>query len=208
MTPSTQRVRAWPTDLMFVQYPIDEVRSHNGALIDLVFGEGVSNDRFLEHRRHNLEQANLQATDWLVGEVKRVACEYIGADYPVSVSLRGVAIKHGQCINTHTETHESDLAFMYWPGGPEFAVGAPISDLSNPEDAPTFIVEDPSRHLTDLRLPFEERHSICIRPRPGFMIVGPAHMPHNFWPYLGRNPFVHIVAQVRFQWPDSYKERF
>lgn len=40
------------------------------------------------------------------------------------------------------------------------------------------------------------------------MVVGPAHLPHNLWPYLGKVPFPHIVAQVKVHWPAGYEERF
>lgn len=197
------RMRLWPTDVAFYDTGASvEVRDD---LTHVVIAGCDNNDPTLEHRVHHLERLGSVGSDWLVDAVKRCVSDYLGQPVDCEVSLRGVAIKHGQCINTHTETHESDLLVAFWPVG---ETGKPINAHSDREVAPTFIVEDPSRYLTDLRLPFEIRHSVSVCPRPGLMVVGPAHLPHNLWPYLGRVPFPHIVAQVKVRWPAGYEERF
>ena len=48
---------------------------------------------------------------------------------------------------------------------------------------------------------------INVRPRPGLLAIFPAHVPHNMHPYMGDKPFVHIVAQVRIDWPRGYFRR-
>ena len=107
-------------------------------------------------------------------------------------------------INTHTEARESDLGIAYWPSGDPSQIGQPINQNADGFHAPVFTLEDPSRHLSELRLPMEMRHSVDVCPRPGLLAIYPAHLPHNVHPYRGENPFVHIVAQVRLPWPKDY----
>jgi hypothetical protein len=103
--------------------------------------------------------------------------------------------------------HESDLMIAYWPTGKQEDIGTPVNQMPDRNFAPTFVVEDPSRSLADLRLPWETRHSVMLAPRPGLMVIGPNHVPHNLWPYFGSKPFIHMVAQIKFEWPAGYEDR-
>lgn len=160
-----------------------------------------------ELRIHNFESTPVEGVQLLTGLIGEAIQNYCGQPAQ-SIGLRAVVLRHGKHICTHTESHESDLMVAYWPGGNPSDRGRPASIEPNRRDAPTFVLEDPSRHLTDLRLPGEDRHSICIKPRPGMLVIGPAHLPHNLHPYMGQEPFIHIVAQVRVRWPDNYGERW
>jgi hypothetical protein len=205
--------KVWPTQVSAYEIPQIECESHNKELIDTLYKmagyEDLKYQPNTEIRIKNIEQQNIPSTKWLVEKIKQLSQAYTGLpDAEVDVKLRGVLIQKNHHINTHTESHESDLMIVYWPGGSIEDVGSEASRNIDRSIAPTFVIEDPSRHLTDLRLPFEERHSILIAPRPGMFVVGPAHLPHNLWPYIGDAPFVHIVAQVRITFPDNYDERF
>lgn len=197
----------WPTRIAYFEMDPEIAKIHNPELIRLVMA-GCAAQKGLavrELRLFDLEEVEHPSVHWLVSEVRKAAAIYagFGASAGIRVCLRGVQIDHGMHINTHTEMRESDLAVAYWPSGDPDKVGSPLSENGD-EWAPTFVLEDPSRGLSDLRLPFETRHSVNVYPRPGLMAVYPAHLPHNFHPYLGRIPFIHIVAQVRFPWPKDY----
>jgi hypothetical protein len=190
----------------------DVANLHNPELIRLVMA-GCSKQKsrvIRELRLYELEEVEHEAVRWLLTQVRQAAAHYVGFNSAgfnstdgIQVTLRGVQINHGQHISTHTEARESDLAVAYWPSGNPAKVGTAVSENGD-EWAPTFVLEDPSRHLSDLRLPFEMRHSVNICPRPGLMTIYPAHLPHNFHPHQGFEPFIHIVAQVRFAWPKDY----
>ncbi len=197
----------WPTRVLALEFTSPERRDYDEELIQtaLSFAD-LSGGVDMEARIHNFHANDTKSIDWLLGSIRRACQDYIGAPLEMTIGLRAVAIKTGQHINTHTETHESDLMVVYWPQGDD--VSKDINSNADRSKAPTFLLEDPSRHLTDLRLPFERRHSVHIAPRAGLMLIAPAHMPHNLWPYQGETPFIHIVAQVRIEWPDEYENRW
>lgn len=198
----------WPTVIRCFDLNGEESKEKNLRLRDLALERvDLNAPENIELRVHDFHKIKDDAIDWLTSSIKIFACSYAGV--PVKhVGLRAVVLRHGKHICTHTETHESDLMLAYWPtGGIE-----PLNTNPNkPPDrklAPTFVLEDPSRHLTDLRLPFESRHSVVIQPRQALMVIGPAHLPHNLHPYMGKEPFVHIVAQIRLDFPKEYEERW
>ena len=206
---STYTMELWPTRVMCLEMDPASAGLHNPELIRLVMaGCARQQARVVrELRLYEFEEVNHAAVRWLVAEVRQAAAHYAGfiTTDDIRVTLRGVQINHGQHINTHTEARESDLAVAYWPSGNPDKVSTSVSENGD-EWAPTFVLEDPSRHLSDLRLPFETRHSVNICPRPGLMAIYPAHLPHNFHPHQGTVPIIHIVAQVRFPWPkDNFR---
>ena len=188
----------WPTKIRCVQlqdHPWDD------DLIRIVC-EGCATPREVanELRLHDLGQVQHDAVYWLKNQMIDAAEQLVG--FPVSsIDLRGVLLLNGNHISTHTEARESDIGIAYWPSGREDAGELNLAGDSINE--PTFVFEDPSRFISDLRLPYETRHSVYIRPRPGTMALFPAHVPHNMHPFMGEK-FVHIVAQVRFEWPANY----
>lgn len=111
---------------------------------------------------------------------------------------RAVVMLDGDHIATHVERREADLTIAYWPTGD--AKNKPVSCVSNPQ----FVISDPSRYLTDLRLPDEGRHSVYIAPRPGLMLVMPNHIPHHQQPYFGDTPHVQIVCNVKIKFTEAY----
>jgi hypothetical protein len=201
------QMRLWPTHIGF--YDLAALgQAENEQLRQAVLQKvDLHADLAQELRVHHLEKVECEAVRLLSRCVCAAVTDYLGLIVQ-TLSLRGVVIRHGKHICTHTEAHESDLMAAYWPGGNMADRGQPPSIKPSRQDAPTFVVEDPSRHLTDLRLPGELRHSVCIKPRPGMLVLAPAHLPHNLHPYMGQEPFIHIVAQVRLRWPDHYEERW
>lgn len=201
------QMQLWPTRIGF--YDLGPMGPDQNAAVIRAALDKVHLDAPMAHelRVHGFEKSDSTEVQLLVQCMAAAIKDHTGV--PVSeLGLRAVVLRHGKHICTHTETHESDLMVAYWPNGNNADRGLPPSIEPNRIDAPTFVVEDPSRHLTALRLPDEERHSICIKPRPGLLVVGPAHLPHNLHPYMGIEPFIHIVAQVRLAWPTDYEERW
>ena len=200
----------WPTRVMCCELTGLDVEEANRELIDLaVSSVDLNSDINTELRVHDFHKLDSPAVRWLVDKIRGQVQKYVGNLGEVDhIGLRAVVMRHGKHICTHTESHESDLMLAYWPGGSSADVGKPPSSPPNREHTPTFVLEDPSRHLTDLRLPHEGRHSVYILPRPGLMVVGPAHLPHNLHPYMGQEPFIHIVAQLRIRWQDNYENRW
>lgn len=194
---------------MYAEYIGAEVDQHNQELEALVI-EGCRRQegRPDELRLYDLQDATAPCVAWLVAQVKAMAARYCGFSLTegIEVALRGVVLQKFDHINTHTETSESDLGLAYWPSGSPSIVGSPINQKADGVNAPVFKLEDPSRHLSDLRLPMESRHSIDACPRPGLMAIYPAHLPHNMHPYRGEKPFIHIVAQVRMPWSKDYSK--
>lgn len=194
----------WPTKIEFFRH--GDVH-HNKELIALaleasdyrmpVFGEEI--------RAYDFHQINHPSVTWLNQAFREAAEQYVGLGKVGELTVRAVVMGRGSHINTHTEVRESDLMLVYWPGGD---IGKPINSRPDPTRAPAFVVEDPSRHLTDLRLPHEIRHSVMVCPQPGLLTVAPAHLPHNLHPYMGDTPFIHIVAQARIEWPEGYDLRW
>ena len=198
MKNKVHQIELWPTTVRIVElvsHPYDQ------ELVAIV-KEGCAAPRDVanELRFHDLGVVDHQAVRWLKQQMIEQAEAMVG--FPVSsIDLRGVLLLHGNHIVTHTEQRESDLGIAYWPSGREDAGG--WNNAGDGVNEPTFIFEDPSRHFSDLRLPYETRHSVYVKPRPGAMALFPAHLPHNMHPFLGE-AFVHIVAQVRFRWPSNY----
>lgn len=194
----------WPTKVEFFQH--GDVH-HNKDLIDLALAAAA--DRQIafgdEVRAYDFHQIDHPAVRWLIDEFKIAAQLYLTTGTVRELTIRAVVMGKGSHINTHTEVRESDLMLVYWPGGD---VGKEINSRPDPTRAPAFMLEDPSRHLTDLRLPEEVRHSIMVCPQPGLLTVAPAHLPHNLHPYMGDTPFIHIVAQARIDWPQGYELRW
>lgn len=206
----SERLILWPTVVDFWQVPADEARPHNEILEALVVSEAKTlhgaNQELRLHDMHELESPSVQ---WLVGKIKAATIEYCGlpSDWPVDVALRGVVLTQGLHINTHTESSESDLAVSYWPSGDYNKIGNSVNEKGDKVTEPTFVLEDPSRYISDFRLPFDDRHSVCVQPRPGLLVVFPAHLPHNVHPYMGCKPFVQIVAQIRLNLGVDYARR-
>lgn len=195
----------WPTKVELFRLPFNEL--HNPNLRERVLSVEHPGDHRHEMKVYDLEAAGGDSIAWLLSHIEKCVCSYIGHPITMSVTARAVVLRTGSHISTHTEMAESDVGVAYWPNGfdgEDEALNAPGDGYS----APTFVLEDPSRGISDLRLPFETRHSVYIRPRPGILAVFPAHMPHNMHPYLGDVPFVHIVAQVRVNWSKEYLRRY
>ena len=203
----TGQMILWPTNL--ASYDLDALGEQENLRLKQAALERVNlnADVRQELRVHDFERVDCDEVRTLCRLMEMAVKDYTGLDAQ-SLSLRAVVLRHGKHICSHTESHESDLMVAYWPSGNLNDRGMPPSIEPDRADAPTFVVEDPSRHLTDLRLPGEIRHSVCIKPRPGMLVLGPAHLPHNLHPYMGQEPFIHIVAQVRVRWPDNYGERW
>jgi hypothetical protein len=197
----------WPTPVMFVELMGAEVDKHNENLEQLVIKRcDAQKDTMHELRLHDLHLQECESIGWLE-DVVRVACAnycQFESTTGIEVGFRGVVLRQFDHINTHTESRESDLGVAYWPSGNRNQIGQQINQNADGLTAPIFTMEDPSRHLSDLRLPTEMRHSVDICPRPGLLAIYPAHLPHNVHPYKGSKPFVHIVAQVRMPWPENY----
>ena len=191
----------WPTTVSMFKYR--NVDFHNENLKRLAL-ETVKDHLEDEIRAYDLHKIDHPSIIWLKDEFKRCTEMYLGLGEVEEMTIRAVIMRRGSHINTHTETRESDVMLVYWPGGDE----GPINSKPNNILAPAFVMEDPSRHLSELRLPREIRHSVMIRPQPGLLVVGPAHLPHNLHPYMGEEPFIHIVAQVRIKWPEGYELRW
>jgi hypothetical protein len=197
----------WPTKVMIVELTPEECHDHNIALHDLVTSQTPAPyGLYSESKLFGMEKINHSSINWLINHIKVAASAYIGGNYSMNLTMRGVAIHTGRWIVSHTETHESDLMIAYWPGGDASKIGTNPNETADRMIAPTMVLEDPSRRYSDLRLPFEVVHSFHISPRPGLLIIGPAHLPHNLWPYAGNDPFVHIVAQVKIDWPEKIGE--
>lgn len=200
------RFHLWPTAIVTVE--LDDASQYNCALEKLVI-DGCAAQQGLavnELRLHDLHESECSSVHWLISRMTEYAMSFTG--HPVrSIGLRGVVLNRGNHISTHTEARESDLGMAYWPSGNARLVGTPINQNGDGVNEPTFVFEDPSRALADLRLPSEDRHSVNVRPRPGLLAIFPAHVPHNMHPYMGDKPFVHIVAQVRIDWPRDYFRR-
>lgn len=202
--PSKTRLELWPQTVECYLHDGPEVAIHNADLRQIAIDNA---DRTAEDevRAYDLHAVPHRSVAWLRRQFKDCANTYLrGLARVEDVTIRAVVMEKGSHINTHTEARESDLLLAYWLGGD---VG-PLNSKPDNTKAPAFILEDGTRHLTDLRLPFEDRHSIMLRPQPGLLVVGPAHLPHNLLPYMGDDPFIHIVAQCRAIWPDGYDKRW
>lgn len=202
---STQQL--WPTPVMYVEHFGADVDAHNESLARAVIAgcEKQSGSKY-EMRLLDLQDVDCPSVRWLcngVAEACAIYCGFDGTD-GIDVGLRGVLLGHGNHISTHTEMSESDIGVAYWPSGDRARIGTEINRRADGMHAPIFKVEDPSRHISDLRLPFEHPHSVDVCPRPGLMAIYPAHLPHNVHPYMGHEPFIQIVAQVRMPWPKHY----
>ena len=197
----------WPTPVMFAEFEGDDVNHHNTELERVVIsGCNTQAGSIHELRLYDLHQTQSESVAWLAQRIKESAAVYCGfsSSVGIEVGLRGVVLRAFDHINTHTEARESDLGVAYWPSGNPNLIGQAINQNADGVTAPIFTMEDPSRHLSDLRLPMEMRHSFDVCPRPGLMAIFPAHLPHNMHPYRGEKPFIHIVAQVRMPWPTDY----
>lgn len=205
--PRISKCQLWPTPVMFAEFVGSDVDRHNFELESLVLaGCDAQLGCLHELRLYKLEECTSESVSWLVSKVKEMSAQYCAFTSidGIEVALRGVVLRAFDHINTHTEARESDLGVAYWPSGCPQTIGQPINQNADGVTAPVFTMEDPSRNLSDLRLPMEMRHSIDVCPRPGLMALYPAHLPHNVHPYRGDKPFVQIVAQVRMPWPQDY----
>ena len=206
-SPRISKSLLWPTPVMFAEFMGPDVDFHNRELESAVLaGCDAQQGAVHELRLYELEECKSESISWLVSKVREMSAHYCGfiSTSGVEVTLRGVVLRSFDHINTHTEARESDLGVAYWPSGNEKTIGQPINQNADGFTAPIFTMEDPSRHLSELRLPMEMRHSVDVCPRPGLMALYPAHLPHNVHPYRGDKPFVQIVAQVRMPWPQDY----
>lgn len=206
-SPRISKSLLWPTPVMFAEFMGPDVDFHNRELESAVLA-GCDAQQGADHelRLYELEECKSASISWLVSKVREMSAHYCGfvSTSGVEVTLRGVVLRSFDHINTHTEARESDLGVAYWPSGNEKNIGQPINQNADGFTAPILTMEDPSRHLSELRLPMEMRHSVDVCPRPGLMALYPAHLPHNVHPYRGDKPFVQIVAQVRMPWPQDY----
>jgi len=199
-------ISLWPTKIeaFFLGDPIEHCRRLSDLVLSL---EPTVNVPVGEMKVYDLESESHESVRWLLTNIEDAVEQYLGEPHQLTVKLRAVVLRAGGHISTHTESAESDIGVAFWPSGVE----DDMSELNSNGDAinqPTFVLEDPSRSISDLRLPFEDRHSVCLRPRPGLLALFPAHMPHNMHPYMGEKPFVHIVAQVRVDWSEDYLRRY
>lgn len=202
MNPKATVWNLWPTRVMalhfddaafderLVRLVLDRHRSAPPETDDELrvyefFGIDDPDVKILGNRVREAVQAYLgpESTEW-----------YTGLD----LDGRAVIVPDRAFIQTHVERREADLTVAYFPTGD--AVNKPLSWPGNPR----FVVEDPSRALTDLRLPFEERHSVHLAPRPGLMLVFPSHVPHHQQPYRGETPHIQIVCNVKIRFKPEY----
>lgn len=126
------------------------------------------------------------------------ACEMIDE---IELSGRALVIQDRAFINTHVDRDEADIVCTYFPTT-DVNVDLPVNSKGNP----TFVIEDPSRHLQEKRLPFEHRQSFFVAPRPGLLLVMPGHVPHNQHPYNapGGEPHIQIVANIKLTYSDEH----
>lgn len=192
----------WPSRISLEEFDPAEASAYNKELEELV-AQNATGDRTLdpygEVRFHAMHEHESPAVEWLIGKIKSAVRDYaeISEEHPIQVGLRGVLFDYGTHINTHNEAPESDVGVAYWPSGNPDKIGSKFNANGDRFNEPTFVLEDPSRLISDPRLPFEARHSVSLCPRPGLLAVFPAHLRHNVHPYLNEKPFVQIVAQVR-----------
>lgn len=198
----------WPTKIFAREIPQDDCAVHNHHLEKLVVDacEGGNSEKG-ERRIFDLDKSiQHPSLAWLSQKIDGAVRDYI-KPFPVGdleIGLRGVVLDKGSFISSHSERGESDVGVAYWPSGGKHFINTDIFQNGDKITSPTFKIEDPSRHFADLRYPWESIHSISICPRPGLLVIFPSHLLHNFHPYMGEAPFVHIVAQVTIPWPEEY----
>lgn len=206
MTPKMTRWEMWPTRFMAFEY---EDAAFDRRLTKLVVDTYKQrNDKgdlpLMEELRvydfFAIDDDDVRALKERVFDSVRnyLGFEADGCHDGFELTGRAVIVTDGSFIQTHVERREADLTIAYFPTGD--ASGQPISHPGNPR----FVVEDPSRYLTDLRLPHEDRHSVHIAPRPGLLLVFPAHVPHHQQPYKGTEPHVQIVCNLRIKFTEKY----
>lgn len=196
----------WPTKVQTFQW---EAPEFDVALVELIKDAHVKqmNGPRLgpddQHRLYGLFDIDSPLIAELRERVRYAVDNYLGVcalgtHEGIELSGRAVLIRDRDAIHTHVERRESDLTIAYWPTGS--AAGQPVSSRANPQ----FVICDPSRHLTDLRLPEEQLHSVYIAPRPGLMLVAPAHIPHFQMAYRGDDVHIQIVCNVKIKFTESY----
>lgn len=199
----TRRImNLWPSRIFLEEFDAIEASEHNKELEFLVVQNATGDrtfDPYGEMRLHNMHNYNLPSVKWLIEKIQNACREYVELDayHQIQIELRGVLFDYGSHINTHNEMAESDIGVAYWPSGNPDKIGSKFNANGDRVNEPTFVFEDPSRLISDPRLPFEHRHSVSICPRPGLLAIFPSHLRHNVHPYLSEKPFVQIVAQVR-----------
>jgi hypothetical protein len=202
----------WPTRVGAFQYDDIQFDLSLKTLIMNEFekrfsGPGSSPDRNAELRVFDLFSLQGDCIKILRERVLNSVKTYLGPESlrvieDFDLDARAVILPDRGFIQTHLERHESDLAVAYFLTGN--AVGKPLSYPGNPR----FVIEDPSRSLNDLRLPFEDRHSVHLAPRPGLLLVYPAHLPHHVQPYQGIEPHIQIVCNLKIHFVDGYSQRW
>lgn len=120
---------------------------------------------------------------------------------PLHCENRALVMMPGAFISTHKDSREGDLTCVHFLTGG--GAGQPVNSVGTPR----FIIEDPSRHFDEGRLPFEARHGYSVNPRPGLSVFFPSHVPHNQHPYDGTTPHVQVVANFRVNLPVAIEER-
>lgn len=198
----------WPTKLGVFEFAQDD--PINEELKQLVYAEinpceGGKLSHF-ERRLHGLFERSEPCVVELKRRILECARIYLGeASKPyysdIELDGRAVLIEDRAFFNTHVDIAEADIVCTYFP------TGEPTSDEVNALGNPQWVLEDPSRYLSEPRLPFEDRHSHYIAPRPGLLMLFPGHIPHNQHPYdgRGRDPHIQIVGNLRLNYIKGYR---
>lgn len=204
--PNVTRWEMWPTRLMAFEFPDAEFDRRLIQLVLETYKQRSGNSELPlreELRVYDFFSIDHPDVKTLRNRIFESISAYLGEGAEkwhegFDLSGRAVIITEKSFIQTHVERREADLTIAYFPTGD--GAGKALSSPGNP----TFVVEDPSRYLTDLRLPHEERHSVHIAPRPGLLIMFPAHVPHHQQPYYGERPHIQIVCNVRIRFTEEY----
>lgn len=206
LTPKISMWEMWPTRLMAFEFDDKEFDKRLTYLVIKTYKERSGNETIplneelrvydffsIDHPDvETLRVRVLKAVETYLGEPGKKWCDGF------ELTGRAVIITNQSFILTHVERRESDLTIPYFPTGD--GTDQPVHSLANPQ----FYAQDPSRYLTDLRLPHEQNHSFGIAPRPGLMMIFPSHIPHGQHPYTGEFPHIQIVCNVKIKFKEGY----
>ncbi len=119
---------------MTIEHFGEDVDAHNARLIQAVIagceGQAESNH---ELRLRDLHETDCDSIGWLSRCVAKACADYCGFNKTdgINVGQRGVMLRHGDHISTHTESAESDIGVAYWPSGDVSKIGSDVNQRAD-----------------------------------------------------------------------------
>jgi len=154
-----------------------------------------------ERTSHNIFDGQSEHCNTLLSHALGGVQELLGpAGCVTHVQGREVVRAQGVEIMPHNDEDECDVQAVYFPFGPELDLSKNIMAQINQSGPNGFAICNPSWRASGfagLLMPWESPANFWIKPHRGLLIAYDARAVHFQKPYVGEQPFMNILINIK-----------